>query len=529
MKKYSISIIIALILVLLISTTGSAALPGTGWWTAYRVQNLGTTDGILSMMAYDQNTTSIGSANFTVAMNESLEYHPGLAVTYPAGNVIGFTNPLPAGFTGSVVLAANVPIGSVAEVANYRVGGVGATTGTAAGMYQGIAADAIATELYVPTVKNNYVGQTTSMYVQAAGQDVSATITYTMNTTTPGQVQTYTQSADIPANRSFMFDPTAAGVPSTNCGNNTALSPCYGSAVITSTTGPMAGVLVEYPHTGSPAPILLATKLASQNDFSKTVYAPSIKNDYTTSATATGQSNAVVMNVGDSEALVRITLTVTELGKNAPPTSNVGDTYTATVTIPPKQNFNFSQWAPATLGNMPAGLMASAIIESITDPTHQVAQDLIGSGNDSKTQPLTAGGRAKIKYSLFSQDLATGKAAAPLVKEYYNGMSGGLNIQNAGTVADVINVELYDFNSDTTYKFWTKTPIPPGASVSTSAVSVNGATKFNNNNMFSWSELRGKEFSAIAYTSNGEKIIMIVAEYDTAGKRDISRYEGINY
>lgn len=108
-------------------------------------------------------------------------------------------------------------------------------------------------------------------------------------------------------------------------------------------------------------------------------------------------------------------------------------------------------------------------------------------------------------------------------------MSGGLNIQNAGTVADVINVELYDFNSDTTYKFWTKTPIPPGASVSTSAVSVNGATKFNNNNMFSWSELRGKEFSAIAYTSNGEKIIMIVAEYDTAGKRDISRYEGINY
>jgi hypothetical protein len=391
MKRFSIALFVGLILVLMVSSIGLAALPGTGWWTAYRIQNIGTGAGSISMQAYAKDTTDVyGSQSFSFNQYTSLVYNPGVTPNYPAGNLIGFTSALPAGFVGSVVLSSSVPAASVVEVGNYTNGTLGGG-GTASAQYQGAGSSAVATTLLSPTIKHNYSSQTTTLYVQAAGADANATITYTMNDGT-----THTQTYNIPANRMFIFDPANATPPvaSTGCGVAQNINPCYGSAKIVSTTGAMAGVVVEHPHTGSPAAFVLSSRLATPNDQGTKLYAPSIKNDYTT-ASGNGVAGMSVMNVGTASAKVTITLTVTGLGNNAVGVA-VGDTFTNTVIIPAGTSYLFSKWE-GNLGGLPAGTFASAVIESVDDVTYD-PQPLVGTGNDSKTLASIPGGKGKTQY-----------------------------------------------------------------------------------------------------------------------------------
>lgn len=524
MKKVFPAVLISLVLALAMTASGLAALPGTGWWTAYRVQNIADTTGTITMQAYDQGVTApVGSSSFDFGSGEALVYNPGLTPDYPTGNLIGFTSELPSGFVGSVVLSSSVPAASVVELANYTNGTLGGG-GTASSMYQGISGEKAATTLLAPTIKHAYgnPAQTTTLYVQAAGADASATITYTMNDTS-----THTQTTTISANRMFIFDPANATPPvaSTSCGTDANTSPCYGSAIVTSTSGNIVGVVVEHPHTGSPAAYVLSSRLATPSDQSTKIYAPSIKNDYAT-GTGTGIAGMSVLNVGTGTAQVQITLTVTQLGTNASGV-NVGDVFINTVEIPAGTSYLFSKYNN-NLGGLPAGTFAAAVIESLDDATHD-PQPLVGTGNDSKTLSAIPGGKGKTQYNAFPSTVATDHAASPNVKEYIGVRRGGVTAQNVGTSADTIYFEYYEYGTDNVYVFWTTSPVAVGAAVGTNSVSTTGATKFSNDGTWTFSELSGKEFSVIVYTSGGQPIIVLNGEQTTDSAFDMSNYEGVNY
>lgn len=517
MKKLRYTIIITLIVFFAITGVVRAALPGTGWWSALWMQNISTDSGTVTMTAFDSDAAGLGdetSETFTFGASKSLVYDPGKDTNYnEGGNIIGFKNELDAGFEGSVILSSTVPAASVSQIANYPNGNVGGT-GTATAMYQGISKDILDTTLLAPTIKHNYSKATTTLYIQAAGGDAEVTVDYTM-----ADGGTYSQTASIPANRSFLFDPMNAGVPYENCGYDTMVSPCFGSAVITATAN-IAGVLLEHPHSGTPVTYVQAIRLSSPSDISTKLYVPAVKNNFCGSS-GCGTAGAEVMNVGTEDAEVTIRLIVSKLGTNAAAGVSKGDVFTDSAIIPPGENYNFSKWND-NLGGLPVGTMAAAVIESTN------GQPLVGASNDTKTQPNYPE-TVKIKYSLFSDDLATPEAYVPMIKEFYGIFTGGVDVQNVGNNPDYINIEYHAYGSDDVCTLRTKEMVPVGGAAETHWVSVIGQSQFTLSgdcNNFGW--LAGKQFSIKAYTDNGEDIVMMATENTPQSQLDISRYEGVN-
>ena len=436
MKKRVVFLILLVIAIFAVVGSASAALPGTGWWTSFKIQNVGNSlpSGTVNMIAYDANSTdTYSSDDFEFDPFNALEYNPGKSFNYPTGNVIGFDPGLPSGFEGSVVIQANQPVAAFAEIGNYQNGSAGVSTGTASAQYQAMGADITDTELRVPVVKHNYSGQTTSIYVQAAGSEANVTITYKMN---DSDTSIYTQSIVIPANTMFLFDPANASVPSTDCGTVVNESPCFGAATIVSSSGDIAASYVEHPHVGSPAPLALSTRAQTTADESTVLYGASVKHNYTTGQ-GTGITGDTIMNVGSSPALVQIDLIVTKLGNNASGVS-VGDDFHDTMEIQPGKSVVFSQW-DGNLGGMPEGTFASVTYTSL-DTVDYDPQPLVGTSNDAKTLPLLSGGKGKTVYKLFADTTASDTVAVPGIKEYVNGLTGALTVQNVGSSADNLSL-----------------------------------------------------------------------------------------
>jgi hypothetical protein len=529
MKKYFLVSSILIILTLFIVGTASAALPGSGWWTSFAVQNvyipidpdedpnIGT--GSITMKAYSE-TDMYDSDPKSIEPFASLIYDPGRTL---GGYVVGFKSTLPAGFEGSVVIEADKPLAAAAEIGNYSNGSLGLTSGTASAQYQAMGKDLIDTELRVPTVKHNYRNQTTSIYVQAAGAEATVTITYEMN-----DGKTYTQTKTIDANEMFLFDPANTSpnpIPS-NCelGTDPNTSPCFGAATISSTSF-IAATYVEHPHIGSPAPIALSTRAQTPADESTTLYGASVKHEYTTNA-GTGITGDTIMNVGTEDALVKITLIVTKLGKNAPSGVSVGDVFTDTEVIAPGKSVVFSQW-DNNLGGMPEGTFASVTYESIDNANYD-PQPLVGASNDAKTLPLIAGGKGKTVYKLFADTTATDIAAVPILKEFVGDVTGALTVQNVGSSSDTIWFEFYPLGETEPYTFQTTEPLGPGEAINTWGISRNIGGAFKNDGSWNFSVLEGKEFSVKVYSDSGQPLICLVSENSPEGYTDIRNYEGFN-
>jgi len=516
MKKSVIAFSVVLLLTLVTTSIVVADLPGGSWWSALFYQNIGSDGGSANMTAYD-NTTSYGSDTFAFNFGKALIYDPGKTPNYPTNNYVGFSTGLPGGFEGAVVLQASVPVAAVSEIANYTNGSVGGG-GTAAARYQGMGP--IATGMMVPTIKNNFVGQTTTLYVQAAGADADVTVFFNMNDGTP-----YSQNVVIDANEMFIFDPTNAGVPSSGCGYNANVSPCYGSAEIVTASGPIAANVVEHPHKGSPIGYALSTRAQSEDDMDAFLYHPSVKNNYWGQADA----GASIMNVGLDTALVRITLTVTNVDNDS--SANIGDIYTGYEVVEPGGAAVFSKWRD-NLGGLPEGTFAAAVVESITGgeggyPDTYTIQPLIGSTNDRKVMPSIPGGTGLTLYYGFADQNKTQFLAAPIVREKVNGITGSLTVQNVGTAPTYIRFEYYEYGTDNVYVFETKDTIAVGEATVTTLLSQKGAQRFNIIDGFtSWSELAGKQFSAIVYSD--APVIGLASEYAIADTRDISNYEAFN-
>jgi hypothetical protein len=513
MKKVKVAFCIVALLVLVLPSSVFAGLPGTGWKTSYAVMNIGSTAANFTMDAYDKNSSTVySSSGLSMDQYEALTYDPSIAATYPAGEYVGFTTDLPSGFEGSVVLSSDQPLASAATLTN-------STTGTAYSRYQAVSATA--TTLLFPTVKHNWSGQTTSFYVQAAGTTSSnVTMTYTMN-----DGSTHTQNTTITAGKMFVFDPANAtpAVASSGCGTVATTSPCFGAASAVSTTDPIAGVILEHPHTGSPAAYVLSTRALTSADQAYSIYAPSIKNYYY-AATA----GFTVMNTGGAEAYVDIALTVTgvEPGTDAATAGVlVGDTYTDSDLIPAGQSIVIGPF-DANLGGMPKGTFAAMSVTSTTASGHTL-QYLVGTSNEAKTASIS-GGKAKAVYYGFATAAATDELACPVHTELISGMTGGESVVNVGGANTTVHFVYVMFNG-ATYHFWTTAELAPGEAIGTNRASSNTGGKFTNDGSWAFSVLSGKKFSVHIYSSNGEELIALAQEASTAFTKDIMNYECVNY
>lgn len=497
---------------LLITSTAMAVLPGSGWWSAVFSQNISGAPGSMTMMAYDSASTAEFSTN-------PIPFNPGTALVYdpgksPGGIYIGFSPSLPAGFQGSVVLSTDVPAAAVSEIANYKNGPVGGN-GTASARYTGMSQNDVANTLFVPSIKHNYQRHTTTLYVQAAGESANVTVTYNMN-----DGNSYSQNITIAANKMFVFDPVNAGVPSLGCGSDSNISPCAGSAVVNSTTGKIAGTVVEHQHVGSPASYVMSTRMQTANDMDTKLYHPSVKNDYQNIMIA----GASVMNLGSQPALVQITLTVIA---SSTASAKPGDVFVNTAVIQPNQGLLFSKWLN-NLGGMPSGTFAAAVIVSLDTATYD-PQPLVGSTNDSKVMPKISAGRGITLYSSFADKATTSAIAAPILRENIGGISGGLTVQNVGSAPDTIEFWYYEYGTSNVYRFWSTNPIGVGEAVNTNRVAVNSGSRFTNDGTWSFSALNNKQFSVIAKSQAGQKIIGLASEYAMLDNMDIRNFEAINF
>jgi len=118
MKKFTIALLLPLVLLGAIFFSAFAALPGSGWWSALRIQNIATADGTMTMTAYDKDGPAgdVDSADFPFSPAKALVYDPGQPTI--GGNRINFNSPLPDGFEGSVVIESDVATASVSQIAN---------------------------------------------------------------------------------------------------------------------------------------------------------------------------------------------------------------------------------------------------------------------------------------------------------------------------------------------------------------------------------------------------------------------------
>lgn len=524
-KKLIITFTFVLLLAVVTTSSALAELPGTGWWSALFVQNLasGSVDGTLNMMAYPSasgDTSTYGSDSFLFDYGQGLIYDPGKSPDYSAGTgtYVGFSSSLPSGFEGSVVVSSSVPVAAISEIANYSNGGLGGG-GTASARYQGMSTDTVSTTLMIPTIKSNYVNHTTTLYVQAAGADSDVVVTFNMN-----DGSSYPAPATILANKMFVFDPAAAGVPTSDCGYDSNISPCFGSAVINGST-PVAATVVEHPHTGSPAGYALSTRGQTPGDQSSTLFFPNVKNEYWGKMTA----GASVMNVGINTANVKITVTVNQVDNTAS-SDLVGQQFIDYELIEPGSSILFSKWRD-NLGGLPKGTFASAVVESVTDGGYTV-QPLVGSTNDSKVANVPGGLGITLYYG-FAFENATSYIAAPIIREMNGDTTGGLTVQNVSEGPTQIVFKYYEYGTDNVYTFWTTEALEQYGAVSTNQIyrqENGGKFSFDGTSGFeSFAEFAGKQFSVIAYSPTGENIFGLASEYSISEVLDMRNYEAINF
>lgn len=506
MKK--MSVLLAAVLVFAVALSASAApsgLPGGGWWSPFQIQNVGDADAALAYTAYWQEGQGGGEANTTYAQDGtitlpgggSLTYNPSLAPNYPTGGRIGFNTTdkhLPSGFAGGVVIEADQPIRAVVTVNNFKSQDMGVDGGRASAYYQSVQEPG--TTLSFPVMKHNYFGQTTSFYIQAAGEAATINATYTY----PGGSQAQT-GLTIAAGKTYMLDPLAANVP-----ENT-----LGSLVVEATSGMIAGVIVETQHSVSVGTFAMSTKAFAPADANTTVVAPTNKTKY-----FGGTTGWQLLNTTASEATVDVTFTIAGVQKNtlaAAAGITVGNQFAVQITIPANGSYLFSTGAAA-------GANYYKAIE--VGGTKTITDGLFFSGVAVSNQALVAtvneaNGLNRILYSAFGAGGATTKLAAPAVKEAFFNQNTSLNVQNVGT-ANTTPTAVYNCGG-TEYTVVAPSALAPGQAVNF----------FRLSDAARWGDVKvpASNNCAVIVTAD-QPIVAVAQESITTNAQDIKNYEGFN-
>jgi hypothetical protein len=233
MKKRLLAVLLAVIIVVLtVSLSSAAPLPGTGYWFGATHQNVGDGPATIAVTAYD--SASSNTYTFTPAALAA-----GASINVGPNEIPG----LPAGFIGSIVTSSDQPLVALVNVTNRPAAGFGDPNGRAAAIYSGVDGANASTSLSFPLAKHNHFNKTTTFYLQNAGTAATTVaVTFTFN----GTPYPYNTPSMNPG-QMVAVDPGMAGVPSGN-GNVGAMS-------LTSAQ-PIAGAMLEHEHSASVGTVL---------------------------------------------------------------------------------------------------------------------------------------------------------------------------------------------------------------------------------------------------------------------------------
>jgi hypothetical protein len=509
-RKKVLSLLIAFLVLAVAASSTMAALPGSGWWTSFQIQNVGDADATLAYTAYwevseGNDTTYSQDGEITLAQDSALIYNPGLEPNYPTGPRIGFDTTdkhLPSGFAGGVEVSADQPIRAVVQVGNNPAGSVGVTGGRASAFYQGTQGDSVGSTINFPSMKHDYFGQTTSFYIQAAGGDATIDATFTSNT---GGSYPLT-GINIPAGKTYLLDPAAAGVPADT----------LGSLTVEATSGQVAGVVIETPHSANPATFALSTKGFAPGDYDTTIVAPTNKLDFWG-----GNTGWQLLNTSDAvDASVVVTFTVTNIQPGSAAETDgieVGDQYRSEIDILAGESFLFSKgkgtYVAATpldgAPTMTSGVFFAGLAVSDSAP-------LVATVNENN-------GPNRLVYSAFAAGNATTEIASPLVKEDFFGATTGLAVQNVGAGSTDVSL-VYNCSTGTgTSKHEATYNVGPytiEASAANSFINLDNATRWGSVLVESESQC------AVSIESTGEPIVALAQESNP--NVDTKNYEGFN-
>lgn len=502
--KFNASRLLAVATAVALITTSAGSVfaetPGAGWWTSFTLQNPSST-ATVNISLLDANVVQGGDAakdtsssgQCPVKPGASVIFNPGLEANYKAdgsgGPRIGFgskceSGNLASGFQGGVVVSSDGALVSVVSIGNNKNGTVGVDGGKASAFYQGMSSTS--KTLTFPVAKNNFGGQTTTYYIQAVA-DANVTVKYSNGTSdgpfaiSAGRTRIFSMPSGLPGDKAY-------------------------AATATSTTGDIAGVVVEHPNVGNPATFALSTRAFTPSDADTTVYVPSLKNDF-----SGGTTGLAVQAVGGPVTIV-VDFSITNSAGGATCTAsssaavNLADGESAVYGGSQDRNL------PAGFGN---GCFGSGTIRVTT-----------GTGKIVATVNETSG-QGKAVYGGFGSGTASTKVAVPLVKEAFFGGATAVVAQAVGTSAQNTKISASYVSSGACASGCVVTPnSATGAGPET--IVGGAANNFRRLNDFS-AQYKGTlpalgTNNAVILTSSSLPIVAIAQE--TASGLDVKNYEG---
>lgn len=406
-----VSSVVCLSLIVTIVALASGGPPGGGFYTGQTLQNVGSVAANVVVTAYDSATTNTYSKNYTVAA--------GSSISFLAGDITG----VPSGFQGSAVVSSDQPLKAIVNVTNKLAGAYGIAGGTSAAQYRGVDAANTGTTLSFPLAKASFGIKNSAFYIQNAGS-ASAVFyaTFLMGTslTDAAPVAYHYTSGSLAPGQMAVVIASDASVPASR----------IGSLTVTSTQS-MAGTVLEYETSTSPALILQGTIGFTPSDYDTRILFPVVKKQLG------GRSTGLqVQNV--TNAPVDVTMVYYGASNTAP---CAGQVYTETArTVAASASTTYLD-SPL----LPAGCLASGVA---------IATGNIAGVVNEAFMPCTGScvQRATM-YSGFPANSATTKLVAPVFKEDFGSKRTGLSVQNVGsgtataTVVFQVGATTYTYNN----------------------------------------------------------------------------------
>jgi len=394
--------------------SASGGPPGGGFYSGQTVQNVGSSPATISVTVYNSAGGAVaGTANYN-------NVAPGGSVTFFASDVVSSGSLL-----GSAVVSSDQPIKAIVNVTNRLAGSQGVAGGTAAAQYGGV--DVTGTTISFPLAKQQFGPKTTAFYIQNAGSaDGTFTASFLMGTSPsdPSPVAyTFTSPTLHPGQMAVIIpaDTTSPGaVPASRIGSLTVTS-----------AQPMAGTVLEYETTTSPALILQGTTGIPTALYDSTILFPTVKKQLG------GRSTGLqVQNV--SGVPISVVMTYKGAGGSCPS----GTHSESPVTLQPKQSTTYLDSAL-----LPAGCLASASATTATP-----GGKLAGVVNEAFI-PCNSCVQRATTCRAFSSASATHTVLAPVFKQDFGNKRTGLSIQNIGlstataTVVFKVGASTYTYNN----------------------------------------------------------------------------------
>lgn len=486
MKKFSIVLTVALLLVLASSALAQSGLPGSGWWSAEIIMNVGTDPATIQVTAYDKDSPATYTASQPV--------NPGAYYNFIPNSFPG----MPSGFQGSAVVSANQPVKAVVAVTNRQSNELGVAGGKALAQYQGIDGTMVDTTIYFPLAKGDYYNKTVTYYIQNAGTSATtATATFKMNN---GATHTYT-TPTIQPNQMVLFSVwdsptyTAGADPNSRVGSVTVAS---------NTAQPLAGVLMEHFTTEAVASVAQSTRGFTAADFDTTAFAAQVKNTYYLRF-----SSIQVQNVSGSPINVTVTYKPFDgcVGTYTDTMNNVQDGASAIFNQLPGQS------------NLPEFCGAAATIEATGEFVALVTESY-------RSGFVPAWGQRSVMSFAAPENSTTTKVSAPVFKDDSYSKRTGLLVQNVGAATATNVVATFSCGGDATFTAITKPQtIAAGAAMQFNHPSVSPAL-FEGGNPF----VTDGVLCSVTITSD-QPIVANANEAVVPGatlQQDNTNYEGFN-